>query len=375
MKRIASTIAAVLLAGIFCLAQTKNSAAADAAFRWFDPTETASVHGQGWPELRSTYFRLPDKAHGVVRDAVWTLSRNSAGLSLVFRTDASEIRVRYKVTGGLAMWHMPSTGVSGVDLYVRDGDGGWLWCAPVFTPSIKQEQCSYVYDDITVTSDGAKEFHLYLPLYNTVQKMEVGVPAGSSFEFIPVGDAKPLVFYGTSIAQGACASRPGQAWGNILDRETLMPAVNIAFSGNGKLEPELFSLLCEIDAAMYIIDCMPNMSGIQDDIEPRLIAGVKMLRASHSCPIILVEHCGSAGEKTSAPRKALVDSVNGHLQKAYKALLDEGVPGIWYMSHDEIGLVESDMVEGIHPTDLGMRRYADAYEKLILKILLEESGL
>ena len=365
MKRIASILATVLLAGVFCQAQTK----------WFDPTETASVHGQGWPELRNTYFRLPDKAHGVVRDAVWTLSRNSAGLSVVFRTDASDIQVRYKVTGGLGMWHMPSSGVSGVDLYVKDTEGSWLWCAPHFAPHLGQEQCFYDYEDISITSDGAKEFHLYLPLYNTVAKMEIGVPEGASFEFVPVGDEKPVVFYGTSIAQGACASRPGQAWGNILDRETGMPAINIAFSGNGQVEPELFSLLSEIDAALYIIDCMPNMSGIQDDIEPRLIAGVKMLRASHSCPIILVEHCGSAGEKTSAPRKALVDSVNGHLQKAYKALLDEGVPGIWYMSHDEIGLVESDMVEGIHPTDLGMRRYADAYEKLILKILLEESGL
>ena len=70
----------------------------------------------------------------------------------------------------------------------------------------------------------------------------------------------PIVVYGTSIAQGGCASRPGLAWTNILGRKLDRPVINLAFSGNGKLEKELIELLSEIDASLYVLDCLPNLT-------------------------------------------------------------------------------------------------------------------
>src|SRR5690606_35670195 len=76
------------------------------------------VGGQAWQdELGSPYDRFPARAEKQVRKAVWDLSKNSAGLVINFRTDAPEIIVKYAVSGGVAMPHMPATGVSGVDLY------------------------------------------------------------------------------------------------------------------------------------------------------------------------------------------------------------------------------------------------------------------
>ena len=95
------------------------------------------LEGQGWAEVQSPFDRLPAKAEGVVRPAVWSLGRHSAGLCVRFVSDAAAVYARWTVTGdNLAMTHMPATGVSGVDLYVRTDEGRWRWLAVGF-PSAK----------------------------------------------------------------------------------------------------------------------------------------------------------------------------------------------------------------------------------------------
>ena len=93
--------------------------------KWFNPLEDEHAHyiqNQAWDEDGGNYNRLPARAKGKVRDAVWNLSRESAGLSIRFLTDSKKIQVRYQVTGGYSMPHMPATGVSGVDLYAKGGE-------------------------------------------------------------------------------------------------------------------------------------------------------------------------------------------------------------------------------------------------------------
>lgn len=345
-----------------------------AQMRWTDPLEAgAGVQGQGWSELNKTYVRLPDKAESMVRDAVWSLSRNSAGLSIIFRSNAPEIHVKYKVKGGLSMFHMPSTGVSGIDLYATDCDGVCRWCAPDFTASFSKDSILYRYSNIDYFPNASKpyEYHLYLPLYNTVESMLIGVPDGSGLVFSPARREKPIVVYGTSIGQGACASRPGNCWTNIVERELEHPLVNLAFSGNGKLEPELFSLLAEIDAALYVIDCLPNLHAGKDPVRDLTVAGVKMLKeARPDCPILLVEHSGYMNEVSSIARSEY-RATNSEMRRAYNDLMKEGMAGLYYMTTEEIGLGMDGMVEGVHPNDLGMRRQADGMEKKIREILHE----
>ncbi|MCC8172355.1 MAG: SGNH/GDSL hydrolase family protein [Parabacteroides sp.] len=347
-----------------------------ARYKWENPLAQPFpvVRGQAWQdELNGTYVRLPQRAHGSVRGPVWDLSRQSAGLSVVFRSDAPAIKVRYTVTGGFAMPHMPATGVSGVDLYATDANGRSRWCAGKYAFG---DTVTYTYDGLTYATERAKgyEYRLFLPLYNTVSWLEIGVPDSASFRFLPVSREKPLVIYGTSIAQGACASRPGMAWGNILNRKLEHPVINLGFSGNGRLESELFDLLAEIDARLYIIDCLPNLSGKERAavIYDRAVAGIKKLRTRTQAPVLLVEHSGYTNEFSSAGAEESYRVANRELRKAWQALTDEGVPGVYYLTKEEIGLSMDAMVEGVHPSDLGMQQYANSYIRKIREILCEE---
>jgi len=357
MKKTCILLAIAMTFGLLCQAQTK----------WYNPLDAgAVVHGQGFEEIRDSYVRLPDRAHGVVREDVWGLSRHSAGLSIVFRSNASDLQVRYQVNGGYNMFHMPSTGVSGIDMFAKDSKGEVHWCAPQFPPSFK-DTITYKYNKIAYPEDGVYEYHMFLPLYNSVKWMEVGVPEGADIAFIPAPDQKPVVIYGTSIAHGACASRPGMCFGNMISRHLQIPVVNLGFSGNGRLEPEVLDFICEIDASVFVLDCLPNLSN-DNDVKERVLNAVIRIRDDWDSPILLVEHCGNSGEETSRIQ-SVHRSKNADQRAAYEALLAAGFKDIYYLTYEEIGLGVDGMVEGIHPNDVGMVHYASAYEKKLREIL------
>ena len=199
--------------------------------------------------------------------------------------------------------------------------------------------------------------------------MEIGVPEDRELRFIPASKEKPIVVYGTSIAQGACASRTGMAWTNIVHRESGYPVINLGFSGNGQLEKETFDFLAEIDAQLFIIDCMPNMATERTElIYDRLLAGISILRQQSQAPILFVEHNYANGVSSQQNIDWYTGS-NSEQLRAYKTLRKQGVKNLYYMSLDELGFTQDYMVEGLHPNDLGMRQYADAYLRKIRKIL------
>lgn len=348
-----------------------------AQIKWSNPLDQPFpvIRGRAWHnEQQRTYARLPLKAKNLVNKAVWNLSQQSAGLSIAFYSNSPEIKIKYTVTGGRSMAHMPATGVSGVDLYATDRNGRSRWCAAKYSLG---DTLVYTYDGLTYEDALNKgyEYTLFLPLYNSVSFLEIGVKDNASISFIPVSEEKPLVVYGTSIAQGACASRPGMAWINIINRTMEHPVVNLGFSGSGKLEKELFELLAETDAKLYIIDCMPNMISPADTavIAERILTGIKTLRTRNQAPVLLVEHSGYMNEYTSDRAEASYKASNRQLRKAYNTLMQQE-PDIYYLTKEEIGLSMDAMVEGVHPSDLGMQQYADSYVKKIREILKEETG-
>ncbi len=348
-----------------------------AQIKWSNPLDQPFpvIRGRAWHnEQQRTYARLPLKAKNLVNKAVWNLSQQSAGLSIAFYSNSPEIKIKYTVTGGRSMAHMPATGVSGVDLYATDRNGRSRWCAAKYSLG---DTLVYTYDGLTYedASNKGYEYTLFLPLYNSVSFLEIGVKDNASISFIPVSEEKPLVVYGTSIAQGACASRPGMAWINIINRTMEHPVVNLGFSGSGKLEKELFELLAETDAKLYIIDCMPNMISPADTavIAERILTGIKTLRTRNQAPVLLVEHSGYMNEYTSDRAEASYRASNRQLRKAYNTLMQQE-PDIYYLTKEEIGLSMDAMVEGVHPSDLGMQQYADSYVKKIREILKEETG-
>lgn len=361
----------ILVVATMLIAQLSN-AQTKTEYKSWNPAKdaTRTLAGQAWPsEVQDFYDRLPARAEPLVRKPVWNLSKNSSGLNLKFKSDATEIVVKYAVAGSVQMSHMPATGVSGVDLYANDGNGKWLWAAAQFkfgdtivyrfnTASVEQKELSYT---------------LFLPLYNAVKWMEISVPSQSSFTPVPVSTEKPIVIYGTSIAQGACASRPGMSWTNILSRRINQPIINLAFSGNGRLEKELIDLLTEIDAKLYVLDCLPNLTApafTEAEVQKRLEQSITELQMKKpGVPILLTEHDGYTDEGVNKVRKETYESLNKVLRQTFSQLKAKGVKGIYLLSKAEINQDIDTMVDGTHPNDAGMLRYAAAYQHAIKNIL------
>ena len=219
-------------------------------------------------------------------------------------------------------------------------------------------------------SGALREYHLNLPLYNTIDSLQIGVADGAELKILPKRQEKPIVVYGTSIAQGACSSRPGMAWINIVRRNLGdYPVINLGFSGNGRLEPEMIAYLAEIDAAIYVLDCLPNLTNKSaDEARDLAIAAVEQLRKTTDAPIILVEHAGYSNAPTNAAQLDCYTRLNRGQREAYETLKNKGVKDLHYISHDELAYPADAWVDYVHPSDLGAQRQADIVTARIREI-------
>jgi lysophospholipase L1-like esterase len=331
---------------------------------WYDVSRWG-VEGKGWNDTKRFYDRFPAKADGVVPQGVWGLSRHSAGMVARFESDAASIWARYKLLSpGLAMPHMPATGVSGVDLYAKTDDGQWRWLGITRPGSQTVKQA--LADGIM---PGRRQFMAYLPLYNGIESLEIGVPRKAQFAPLPPRKEKPIVMYGTSILHGGCASRPGMAFPAILGRRLDRPVVNLGFSGSGRMDPPVVDLLAEIDAAAYVIDCLPNMDAkaVAERTEP-LVRTIRKTRPE--TPIVLVEdRTFDNAVFLPAKQKHHAES-RAALKAAYDKLVAAGVKGLVYVEGENLmGSDGEATVDSSHPTDVGMIRYADALEPVLRKLL------
>ena len=317
---------------------------------WYD-VQLLGVEGKGWEDTESYYDRLPARAKTLVREPVWNLSRNSSGLCVRFATDAVEIRAAWD--GGRGLPHMAATGASGVDLY-RKEDGGWRFIR-VGKPDEGWTERRLI--------DGLPgepvEYLIYFPLYNRVSKVEIGIPAGAKISRVPPPAGRPIVFYGTSITQGGCASRPGMSYAAILGRWLNRETINLGFSGNGRMEPEMARLMAELDPEVYVIDCIPNVG---EKIGELTGPFVEIIREKHpETYILLVEDV-----------RVWDEEANAQLRAAYERLLAAGDKNVFLLEGE--GMIGPDMeatVDTRHPTDLGFWLMAKAFRPA-LGVLLKD---
>lgn len=330
---------------------------------WYDVRDWG-VEGRGWNDTERYFDRFPRRAKDVVREAVWSLSRHSAGMCCRFETDATAIWARYELlSSSLAMPHMPATGVSGLDLYARDKQRQWRWLGFVSPTATKLKV--RLAEGI---EPGRREYLLYLPLYNGVESLEIGLAPQAKFQ--PLAPrAKPIVFYGTSITHGGCASRPGMSYPAIIGRHLDRPVINLGFSGNGTMDPEVGALLAELDAAVYVIDCLPNMRA--DTVAARTEPLVRQLRAARPfAPIVLVEDRTFTNATFLPGHRQHHAASRAALRAGYERLKAAGVPGLYYVEGEHLlGDDGEGTVDASHPTDLGMLRMAEALEPVLRKIL------
>jgi hypothetical protein len=329
----------------------------DGATMWYDFRNLA-VEGKGWADTLSFYDRLPAWAKGKAPGDVWVLGHCTAGFGGYFSTDAPAVQVRWTLLNdALAMLHMPATGVSGIDLYIREKNGPWRY--------FNNGRPETSVNAMTFSPPPGCECLLYLPLYNGVKSVSIGIPRECSIR-TPAAESlkrrKTVVYYGTSIVQGGCVSRPGMSPTAIMARALDVNIINLGFSGCGRMELEMADVLGELDPEVYIVDCLWNL------LAPEFVAAraepfLKALRAARpTAPILLPEDSNFQG--VSPTPRGLV------LRQAIERLEAAGVKGLYFLpNHGMLGDDGEGTVDGVHPNDLGMTRMTGVLTSALAKVM------
>ena len=314
------------------------------------------------------YERLPEYPEGGIRPALVQLGKASAGLYIRFRSDSPANYVRWASSGARWMPHMAPVGTRGLDLYIHDG---MSW---TFAGSAKPEDAWKAASSCRIIGNmepAMREYMLYLSLYDGISSLEIGVD--KDYELLqPSLDSprkgSPMVFYGTSILQGGCASRPGMAFTNILSRRFDREAINLGFSGNAFLDIAIAELMAAVpDPAVFVLDYVPNASAELIDSEGASF--FRVLRDAHpGVPVVFVEDPGFPHAAFDGKIRKEIDDKNAAQKRLFRSLRAKGEKRIYYIPSSSL-MRSEDTVDGIHPTDLGMEHYAEAYARILKKIL------
>ncbi|MDC3366031.1 SGNH/GDSL hydrolase family protein [Flavobacteriaceae bacterium] len=314
----------------------------------------------------SPYDRLPISYKDKVREPVWELSKASAGITVRFHSNSTSISLKWTILNDFDMPHMASTGIKGIDLYTKyNNKWRYVTSAGALVGQKKYQNNEVAsdsineYELITNISSEFREYKLFLPLYDGVTKLEIGIDSDAQIKKATPNTKKPIVFYGTSITQGGCASRPGMAHTNIISRKLDVDCINFGFSGNGRMEIPIIELISEIKASVYVIECLQNMNIKQ--VKERVLPLVKIIRKKQpSTPIIFVENMMY---KTAFLDKTIETELiqeNLALKNEYDKILKNGFQNIFYIEDMKAdGMDNEGTVDGVHLTDLGFLRYAN----------------
>ncbi len=307
------------------------------------------------------FCRLPLDLVNEVNDGVKTLGWHLAGGRIRFRTNSRFIAFRGKVRYlGSGMPHMPLTGISGVDVHE---DGGSLY-------AIKPQNDQKEWFEGIVNcrkAEGWKDIDIYLPLYNGLTVMMVGLEEGCQIAAPkPFALDKPIVYYGSSITQGGCASKPGNSYQGFLSRWLNADQINLGFSGNGKGETNMAQYIAGLDMCAFVFDYdynAPNAEHLRATHAPFY----DIVRAAHpDIPILMMTHpeFDNVIDET-APRRV-------EIKKSFRRALDLGDKNVYYFDGtDLVGGPDSHdcTTDDCHPNDLGFYRMAQALYPTLAKTL------
>lgn len=340
-------------------------AAASDSLKYVNATNLELI-GKGFSDTPNLYERLPSSLNGKIRPALWSLSTNCSGLAIRFRTNSPVIAAKWEVTGNVVMNHFAPSGIKGLDLYCLK-NGKWQF---VNSARPAGKITTTIIIDHMVGND--MEYMLYLPLYDGLVNLEIGVKATAVINS-PIIDSphkeKPVVFYGTSITQGGCASRAGMSYPSQLSRMLDRQTINLGFSGNGQLDLEIAEFMADIDASCFVIDCLPNVTTAQ--MKEKYARFLKIIRDKRpDVPILMVETILFPHMYFDQTIYSLLREKNATLQKIYADQKKKHDKNIYYLKGDHlIGNDSEGTVDGVHLTDLGFMRMSQNLYPVIRKLI------
>ena len=304
------------------------------------------------------FQRLPDEIGKNVSDGVARLYLNTSGGRVRFCTDSSYVAIKAVIPSVCRFPHMPLSGTSGFDLYLEDPVIGSSIFVKSFIPPVNVQDSF----EGVVNFDGRKMrwFTLNFPTYNSVSELYVGVQRDAS-----VGhgraylDLDPVVYYGSSITQGGCSARPGNAYQAIVSRNLNLDFVNLGFSGCGKGEELIVDYMASMKMSAFVSDYDHNAPNAE-----HLLATHKRLyervRAKHpNIPYIMLSKpdFGYHNPDTLKRRDIIWDT--------YRFARESGDTNVYFIDGESLfrGATHSlCTVDGCHPTDVGFSLMAEAVE-------------
>lgn len=306
------------------------------------------------------YIRLPKDITRAISPALYNLSLNTAGGRIRFNTDSCRIALIATYSSIYFAPHMPLTGAAGFDVY--DGER----YAATLVPPVNFDNKAYE----SVMSFADKKMRtvtVNMPLYSSPMKVYIGIDEGSRLEAAPDYTVEaPVVYYGSSITQGGCASHPGSAYQGYISRKLDANFINLGFSGNGKAEPTVAAYIASLNMSAFVSDYDHNAPTPEylEETHERLFLTVR--EAQPDLPVLFVSKPDYRHDAVSDKRYAIIETT-------YENALRRGDKNV-YLIHGRSFFADSPeglepMVDGCHPTDLGFRIMGEKMLPVIKKML------
>lgn len=325
--------------------------------------EPFKVYGLILPENEDdVYRRIPLSVAKATSEGVVPLSHHTAGGRVKFRTNSPYVIIRSNQPVVGKMPHFAFTGSIGFDMYKKEN--GVDWYVNTFVPPI---DVSKGYESKKETGINKEtDITIHFPLYSRVQSLEIGLKAGCTLK--PAKGYKydvPVVYYGSSITQGGCASRPGMAYQNIISREVDCDHVNLGFSGSAKAEEAIAEYIAGLKMSVFVYDYDYNAPN-GEHLKKTHHRMYKIIRDKNpELPIIMVSAPNGRPDASVIYRRDIIKA-------SYEQALNEGDKNVWFIDGGEMmkfpGGNEAT-VDNCHPTDLGFRRMADVIGAVVKEAL------
>ena len=327
-------------------------------FIYYDVKQTPfSLEGLPfYKENSEQYYRLPpDFTQNEINTGALELSWHTSGVHVRFRSDSPEIMVYAKLQKSCDMNHMPRAGSAGFDSYFK-APGKKLIYNKTIQPNagVSEVKANCGINDTGKICDWIINF----PLYGGVTEVQIGIKAGSRLLAPkPHKVEKPILFYGSSITQGGCASRPGNSYTSMLCRAVDAPEINWGFSGSGKGEIAVAEAIGKLDLAAFVMDYdhnAPNVEHLQNTHE----AFYKAVRKGNpSLPIIFMSRCNyyNIQKEQQEINKVRRDIIC----QTYRNAVANGDKNVHFVDGAKLfgnDLRDACTVDGCHPNDLGFYR-------------------
>lgn len=303
------------------------------------------ITGFPWWDGKNGPVRIPANfTRKEVNRGVLTLSHCSTGGAVRFVTDSPFIALRAVYKSFRDMNHMPRTGSAGFDLYSVDENGKEVYVSTI-QPS-NNKPLAQLFRHKMPKSDTPRLYTIYLPLYSGVKELEIGIaPDSKMLPPPPQKIKKPIVFYGSSITQGGCASRPANNYTTMLCRAVDAPQVNLGFSGSAKGEVAMAQAISKLEMSLFVMDYDYNAPSADHLLKTHETFFKTIRKAQPELPIIILSRC-------SLMKNDRRDAVKLTYDNAIKA----GDKKVWFIDGSELfGEAGANFctVDRCHPNDLG----------------------